>query len=80
MPFDINGNILTDSQVKYYNETTVIRDGLVMYLDAGVSNSYPGSGSTWFDLTGNGNHGTLINGAGYSTQYQQVNYIHINNY
>ena len=72
MPFDINGNILTDSQVKYYNETTVIRDGLVMYLDAGVSNSYPGSGSTWFDLTGNGNHGTLVNGAGYSTQFGGV--------
>ena len=25
MPFDINGNILTDSQVKYYNETTKLK-------------------------------------------------------
>jgi hypothetical protein len=72
MPFDINGNILTDIQVKHYNESTVIRDGLVMYLDAGISNSYPGSGSTWFDLSGNGHNGTLTNGAGYSTQFGGV--------
>jgi hypothetical protein len=72
MPFDINGNILTDIQVKHYNELTVIRDGLVMYLDAGISNSYPGSGSSWFDLSGNGHNGTLTNGAGYSTQFGGV--------
>lgn len=72
MPFNINGNILTDIQVKHYNESTVIRDGLVMYLDAGISDSYPGSGTSWFDLTGNGHHGTLTNGAGYSTQFGGV--------
>lgn len=39
--------------------------GMVLYLDAGLSESYPGSGSTWYDLSGNENHGT-INGATYS--------------
>ena len=34
----------------------------VLYLDAGNTKSYPGSGTTWTDLSGNGNHGTLTNG------------------
>ena len=67
MPFDINGNILTDSQVKYYNETTVIRDGLVMYLDADSPESYPGSGTNWYDLSNNNNNGVLNGGITYTT-------------
>jgi len=37
-------------------------DGLVLSLDAANSRSYPGSGTTWTDLSGNGNNGTLTNG------------------
>lgn len=44
----------------------IITDGLVLALDAGNTKSYPGSGTTWSDLSGNGNNGTLINGVGYS--------------
>jgi hypothetical protein len=40
--------------------------GLVVSLDAGNSASYPGSGTTWTDLSGNGNNGTLTNAVGYS--------------
>jgi hypothetical protein len=40
----------------------VVTDGLVLALDAGSKKSYPGSGTTWTDLSGNGNTGTLING------------------
>ena len=40
----------------------VIQDGLVLNLDAGASTSYPGTGTTWSDLSGNGNDGTLTNG------------------
>lgn len=39
----------------------IITNGLVGYWDAGNAKSYPGSGATWYDLSGNGNHGTLIN-------------------
>jgi hypothetical protein len=45
----------------------VVQDGLVLNLDAGVSSSYPGSGTTWTDLSGNGNNGTLVNGVGYNS-------------
>ena len=39
-----------------------VEDGLVLSLDAADRNSYPGSGTTWYDLSGNGNNGTLTNG------------------
>jgi len=41
----------------------IVRDGLVLALDAADRNSYPGTGTTWYDLSGNGNNGTLNNGA-----------------
>jgi hypothetical protein len=37
-------------------------NGLVLCLDAGNRKSYPGSGTTWTDLSGNGRNFTLING------------------
>jgi hypothetical protein len=40
----------------------IVTDGLVLCLDAADKNSYPGSGTTWTDLSGNGNNGTLTNG------------------
>ena len=39
----------------------IATDGLVLCLDAGDKNSYPGSGTTWYDLAGS-NNGTLTNG------------------
>ncbi len=37
-----------------------VRDGLVLWLDAGNTASYSGTGTTWYDLSGNGYHGTLV--------------------
>lgn len=45
----------------------IVTDGLVLCLDAANSKSYPGSGTTWTDLSGNGNSGTLTNGPTYDT-------------
>ncbi len=44
-----------------------ISDGLQLYLDAGQTASYPGSGTTWTDLSGNGKNYTLTNGPTYSS-------------
>jgi len=44
----------------------IVTDGLVLCLDAGNTKSYPGTGTTWTDLSGQGNNGSLINGVGYS--------------
>ena len=40
----------------------IVTNGLVLYLDAANKKSYPGSGTTWTDLSGNNNTGTLTNG------------------
>jgi hypothetical protein len=40
----------------------IVTDGLVLALDAADRNSYPGSGTTWRDLSGNNNSGSLVNG------------------
>lgn len=44
----------------HYNYTGgIVVDGLVLCLDAAKRDSYPSSGTTWYDLSGNNNHGTL---------------------
>lgn len=42
-----------------YSEGAIVTNGLRFNLDAGKTASYPGTGTTWTDLSGNGNHGTL---------------------
>jgi hypothetical protein len=39
-----------------------VTNGLVLALDAADTNSYPGSGTTWTDVSGNNITGTLVNG------------------
>ena len=41
---------------------SIVTNGLVLCLDAANVKSYPGSGTTWTDLSGNGNNGTLADG------------------
>lgn len=48
----------------------IITNGLVLCLDAANPRSYPGSGTIWKDLSGNGNDGTLVNGVGHNTDSQ----------
>ena len=45
----------------------IVQSGLVLNLDAGVSTSYSGSGTTFTDLTTNAYNCTLTNGATYSS-------------
>jgi hypothetical protein len=40
----------------------IVTDGLLLNLDAGFVGSYPTTGSTWYDISGNANNGTLTNG------------------
>lgn len=50
-----------------YAGPEVVTNGLVLALDAGNTQSYPGSGTAWTDLSGNGNNGTLTNGPTFSS-------------
>ena len=44
---------------------SIVTDGLVLCLDAANRRSYPGSGTSWLDLSWNGNNSTLTNGPVY---------------
>jgi len=44
----------------------IVTDGLVLYLDAGFTCSYPKSNTTWYDISGNNYNGTLTNGPTFS--------------
>ena len=45
----------------------IVTDGLKLWLDASNPASYPGGGTTWYDLSGNGNNGTMVNGVAYNS-------------
>lgn len=45
----------------------IVRNGLVLVLDAADINSYIGSGTNWRDMSGNNNNGTLINSPIFNT-------------
>ncbi len=49
-----------------YGGPDIVTNGLVLHLDAANSKSYLGSGTTWNDLSGNGNNATLTNGPSFS--------------
>ena len=45
----------------------IVTDGLVLCLDAANTKSYSGTVTSWTDLSGNGNTGTLTNGPTYNS-------------
>lgn len=63
MPVNVGGNIISSSSLTSDGvfKNVIVTEGLISHLDAGNINSYPGSGTAWNDLSGNGNGATLIN-------------------
>jgi hypothetical protein len=45
----------------------LIEENLVLYLDAANLKSYPGTGTTWIDLSKNAKNGSLVNGPTYNS-------------
>jgi hypothetical protein len=41
----------------------IVTDGLVLYLDARNPKSYQGSGTIWYDISGNNNHFNIVEAA-----------------
>ena len=51
---------------RYFPEENIVRNGLVLNVDGASSSSYPGSGTSWFDISGSNNHLTLANGPAFT--------------
>jgi hypothetical protein len=47
----------------------IVRNGLVLHLNATDRKSYPGSGTIWYDRSGNNNHFTLYNSPTFNSSY-----------
>lgn len=62
-----------------YNPPPLDAD-LKVFLDAGDSTSYPGSGTTWYDLTTNGNNVTLTGSVTYNSTTGSFYFSGSNNY
>ena len=45
----------------------IVQDGLTLMLDAADRNSYPGTGTTWYDMSGTGRNGIFTNGPSFSS-------------
>src|SRR6056300_1196478 len=59
----VYNRVLNPSEIlQNYYGGPIVTDGLVFAVDAGNLVSYPKSGTTWSDLSGNDNDGTLTNG------------------
>lgn len=71
--FGGNGIFNLNSQSVYKGENIwpkpfdIVTSGLQLYLDAGDSNSYSGSGSEWYDLSGNSHHMALYGSPTFTT-------------
>jgi|688.fasta_scaffold218786_3 hypothetical protein len=45
----------------------IVTNGLVLHLDAANTKSYTSGSSTWYDRSGKGAHGTLLNGVSWNS-------------
>ena len=70
------------TEINFIAATGISIEGLVVHLDAANPNSYPGTGNTWFDLSGNENHfnkntATFVN-SGFGYMDYNSDYSHSN--
>jgi hypothetical protein len=61
-----DGTLEVYSNFDEFTGAPVVDDSLVLWLDAAQTTSYPGTGTTWTDLSGKGNNGTLTSGPTYN--------------
>ena len=67
--YDSGTGLLTFRHIlsEYNNTVSYSSTGLYLNLDASSNVSYPGSGTVWYDLSGNNINGQIRNGAYYSS-------------
>jgi len=61
MPLNISGSIINSAIASTLNYKSIVARGLVFAIDAASQDSYPQTGTTWYDTTPNCNTFTLAN-------------------
>ena len=60
MPFNVGGEIWSGAMSTVSGRNSgICKRGLRVHMDSGIKESYPGTGTTWYDLTENENNGTM---------------------
>ncbi len=69
MPLNVKNNVISSSDITSTGvfKTKIVKDGLVLHLDAADVDSYPGSGSVWYDKSGVGKNLTIYGSTGWTT-------------
>ena len=62
-----SGTLLVNGEFDEFTGAPVVDGSLLLWLDAAQTTSYPGTGTTWTDLSGKGNNGTLTSGPTFSS-------------
>ena len=55
-----NFNFTDPAFISSVDDSSISRDGLVLHLDASNWYSYPKTGTTWYDISGRGNHCSVL--------------------
>ena len=50
-----------------FTQSVIVTNGLTLNLDASKTESYPGSGNTWYDISGNSLNANLVNGPAFNS-------------
>jgi hypothetical protein len=66
MPLNINGNIVNSQIASTLNYKSIVTRGLSIHFDASAKDSYPETGTNWYDLVTSTTN-VLTNGPTYST-------------
>jgi hypothetical protein len=67
MPLNINGSVISGSTIQTFRYNSIVKKNLIFHLDGNKIDSYPTSGTSWYDLSDNNYIGTLTNGPTYSS-------------
>ena len=65
--FHVNNQFNFVPQPVPFQAPSIVTNGLVLYLDAANPASYPGTGTTWTDLSATNNVGTFVGPVSYSS-------------
>lgn len=63
-----------------YSISSLASGSMILALDSGMNSSYPGTGTTWYDLSGNNNHGTLQGGLRFDSKSKTFSFDGTNDY
>jgi hypothetical protein len=74
MGINVGGYEINSTIAKTFPANEIIQNALILHLDAASIDSYPGSGTVWYDLSTNANNFNIVAGAYNSSGVQYMDF------